>query len=381
LLTTAGLMIRSLMNAVSVDPGFNPYHLLALDLSLPPTKYVTPEEKSIFFTQAVQRLRDVPGARAAGAALCPPLVGVYQDSAYMLAEHPVRSVVDLPTAASNIVVPGYFETIQAPLLSGRFFNNFDTASSRLVAIVNQSFAYRYWPGEDAIGKLLREGGPKGNQPYREIVGVVNDLKQDGMDVEARPEVFLPVTQFPFASWTSFQAMTFVVRTDGDPTSVAETAKNQLQSMDKDLAVTAIRPMTQYMSQALERRGFTTVLLAAFAALALLLASVGAYGVMAYNVSQMAQEIGVRLALGATTGIVRKLVLGEALVLTSLGIVIGCAGALLATHWVNSLLFNTQAVDPAIFGSVSVVLLAVGILGSYLPMRRAMTIDPATALRS
>jgi putative ABC transport system permease protein len=381
LVASAGLMIRSLLNAVKVDPGFKVDHLLALDLVLPPTKYVRAEEKSVFFTQAVQRLRNISGVHAAGAALSPPFAGVSADSSFMLADHPVRSVVDLPTAASNIVVPGYFETMQVPLLQGRFFKDLDTEHSRLVAIVNQSFARRYWPGGSAVGKLIREGGPKGNQPYREIVGVVDDVKQEGMDVEPRPEVFLPVTQIPFAPWTSFQAMTFVVRTEADPLSIADSAKAQLQAVDRDLPVTAVRPMTEYMSDSLECRTFCTVLLAGFAGLALLLAAVGTYGVMAYNIGQKIQEIGVRMALGATIGGIRQLVLWEALSLTSLGIMIGWVGAIGSTRWLAGLLFGTPATDPIIFGFVSVLLLMVAMLASYLPARRAMAVDPATALRA
>jgi putative ABC transport system permease protein len=380
LLTTSGLMIRSMINAVKVDPGFQVDHLLALDVVLSPTKYDREGEKSVFFTQAVQRLRALPGVHAASAAIFLPLTG-HNDTAFMLADHAVESVVDLPTAASNIVVPGYFETLRVPLLQGRFFSGADTQDSRLVAIVNLSFAAQHWPADSAIGKLLREGGPKGNQPYREIVGVVADLKQSGMDVQTRPEVFLPITQFPFAPWTSLQAMTFVVRTHGDPLSISESAKKQLQATDKDLPVTAIRSVTEYMSESLERRKFCTVLFGTFAALALLLAAVGTYGVMAYNVSQKTQEIGVRMALGASAGRICRLVLGEALILASLGILIGWAGALASTHWVASLLFGIQATDPTIFASVAVLLLLVALLASYVPMRRALSIDPATALRA
>jgi putative ABC transport system permease protein len=207
LVATSGLMIRSMMNAVKVDPGFQVDHLLALDVVLSPNKYGRDEEKSVFFTQAVQRLRALPGVHAASAAIFLPLTG-HNDTAFMLADHPVESVVDLPTAASNVVVPGCFEALRVPLFQGRFFSDADTQNSRLVAIVNQSFAGQHWPTESAIGKLLREGGPKANQPYREIVGVVAGLKQSGMDVQTHPEVFLPVTQFPFAPWTSLQAMTF-----------------------------------------------------------------------------------------------------------------------------------------------------------------------------
>ena len=380
LVTTSGLMIRSMMNAVKVEPGFQADHLLALDVVLSPRKYVGEGEKSMFFNQAVRRLRDLPGVRAASAAIFPPLTG-YNDTAFMLADHAVESVIDIPTAASNIVVPGYFETLRVPLLQGRFFADSDTQNSRLVAIVNRSFADQHWPAESAIGKLVREGGPKGNQPYREIIGVVADMKQSGMDVQVRPEVFLPVTQFPFAPWTSLEAMTFVVRTDGDPMAIAESAQKQLQVTDKDLPVTAVRPMTDYMSQSLERRRFCTFLFGAFATLALLLAAVGTYGVMAYNVSQKTQEIGIRIAFGASVARIRRLVLGEALILASLGILIGWAGALASTHWVASLLFGIQANDPTIFGSVAALLLIVALLASYIPMRRALSVDPASALRA
>jgi putative ABC transport system permease protein len=380
LVTTSGLMIRSMMNAVKVDPGFQVDHLLALDVVLSPTKYDREGDKSVFFTQAVQRLRALPGVHAASAAIFLPLTG-HNDTAFMLADHAVESVVDLPTAASNVVVPGYFETLRVPLLQGRFFSDADTQNSRLVAVVNQSFARQHWPTESAIGKLLREGGPKGNQPYREIVGVVADLKQSGMDVRTRPEVFLPVTQFPFAPWTSLQAMTFVIRTKGDPLSISESAKKQLQATDKDLPVTAIRPMTEYMSESLERRKFCTLLFGTFAALALLLATIGTYGVMAHNVSQKTQEIGVRMAFGASAGRICRLVLGEALLLASAGIVIGWAGAVASTRWIASLLFRTQATDPAIFGFVAALLLIVALLASYIPMRRALSVDPASALRA
>ena len=381
LLTVAGLVIRSLSNAVNVDPGFQAHNLLALDLTLPPTKYVGGSEKAVLFTQAVQNLKDLPGARAAGASLCPPLAGVCTDSAFMLADHAVESVVDLPTAASNIVVPGYFEAMKVPLRDGRFFSDLDTERSRSVAIVNQSFARRYWPNESAIGKRIREGGPTGGQPYRDIVGVVADLKQNGMDAEPRPEVFFPVTQFPFAPWTALKAMTFVVRTDGDPLSITEVAKTALQAADKDLPVTRVRPMTWYMAGSLERRRFSTLLLAAFAGLALLLAAVGTYGVMAYNINQKIHEIGVRMALGATASQIGALVFRETLLLASLGTVAGWSGSLFSSQLLASQLFGVRATDPLTFGCVAALLVIVAGLASYLPMRSAIAVDPTTALRS
>jgi putative ABC transport system permease protein len=380
LLTASGLVIRSLANATEINPGFEAEHLLALDLTVPPTKYVRWDEKAVLFTQAIDRLKGLTGVKAAGAALCAPFSGVCVDSAFMLADHPVVSVVDLPTAASNIVGPGYLEAMQAPLLAGRFFSEFDNQQGRLVAIVNERLATRYWPHESAIGKKIREGGPQGGQPYREIVGVVADIKQTGMDADARPEVFLPLTQFPFAPWTDLRAMTFVVRTNGDPKVIAGTAKNELLAVDKDLPVTTVRAMVDNISESLERRKFSTLLLASFALLALLLAAVGTYGVMAYNVSQSAHEIGVRVALGATPASIRNLIFGKALFLTATGIAIGWIGVIVSTRWLGSLLFGVRPTDPLTFGSVAILLLAVAVFASSVPMRRATTVEPSVVVR-
>jgi putative ABC transport system permease protein len=380
LVTAAGLVVRSLINAMTVDPGFQAGQLLAMDLTLPATKYVEPSERSALFVQAVQRLQTLSGVRSAGAASCPPLVGVCSDDAYMLGDRLVASVADLPTAASNFVVPGYFEALQAPLLEGRFFTESDDQRSRLVVIVNQSFARRWWPTESAVGKQLREGGPQGKQPLREIVGIVGDVKQNGVDGVQKPEVFLPITQFPLAPWDHWQAMTFVVRTKGDPLAIVESAKKEVQAFDKDLPLTGVQPMTQYIIESLARRKFSTALLGLFGALALILAAVGTYGVMAYNVSQQTQEIGTRMALGATTANIRGLVLREALRLTSAGIVIGLAGALISTRWLASLLFGVRATDPITLCLVAAALVVIALLASYIPMKRATMIAPSEALR-
>jgi putative ABC transport system permease protein len=380
LLTCSGLVIRSLANAMKADPGFEASHLLTLNLTVPPTKYVGWGDKAILFTQAVDRLKLLPNVRAAGAAACPPLSGICVDTSFMLADHPVASVVDLPTAASNIVTPGYLEAMQSPLLSGRFFSEADNQTTRLVAIINQSFAARYWPHESAIGKKIREGGPEGGQPYREIVGVVGNVKQSGMDIDARPEVFLPLTQAPFAPWTELHAMTFIVRTNGKPESIADSAKSKLLAMDKDLPVTSVRAMTQYISDSLTRRKFSTLLLASFALIALLLAAVGIYGVMAYNVKQSSHEIGVRMALGASPASIRNLVLGKAVSLAATGIAIGAIGVVVSTHWLGSMLFGVRPADPLIFGIVAFVLLAVAVFASSVPIRDATTVDPATIVR-
>lgn len=380
LVSAAALAARSLAKVMTTQLGFEVNHVLAMDLTLPSTKYLDPEQRSALFLQAVQRLRSLPGVSGAGAVSCPPLIGVCLDDAFMLADHPVASVVDLPTAASNIVVPGYFEALRVPLVKGRFFTDSDDRRSRLVVIVNQTFAHRWWPTESAIGKLIREGGPQGQQPYREIIGVVGDAKQNGADGEQRAEVFLPSTQFPFAPWNSLNAITFVVRTKGDPRLIAEVAKREVQRFDKDLPLTSVRPMSEYVVDSSARREFATALLGAFAALALLLAAVGTYGVMAYNVSQRVREIGTRMALGATSADIGRLILQETLTLASVGVVLGFAGSLVSGRWLSGFLFGVRAHDPMTFGAVALTLITTALLAGYVPMRRATKIAPTQAIR-
>jgi putative ABC transport system permease protein len=380
LLTGAGLLLRSLTNAMKVDPGFAAEHLVTLDLTIPSTRYAEPHRKVLLLTQAVEGLTSIAGVRAAGAVQCPPLQGVCNDTAFMLADHPVTSVVDIPTAASNIVGPGYFETMHVRLLAGRVFVPSDDRRTRLVAIVNHSFATHHWPLESAVGKRLREGGPQGQQPYREIVGVVADVKQGGMDAPARPEVFLPVTQFPFAPWTELQRMTFIVRTDGDPLSVVAAARRELSAIDKDLPVTGVRTMAQHVSESLERRRASTRLLSVFALLGLLLAAVGTYGVMAYHVGQRTQEIGVRMALGATPNTIRMLVVRQALSFAALGIALGWTASLLSARWITTWLFGVETADPIVFGSVGAVLVLTVLLASSVPVQRALSVEPAFIVR-
>ncbi len=381
LVMSAALLVRSLANANNADPGFRPDHILAMDLMLPPSTYADAGRQAVFYMQAVQRLQALAGAKSAGAAFCPPLVGVCASNAFMLADRPVATVADLPTAASNIVVPGYFEAIQAALVEGRFFTESDNRQSRKVAIVNQSFARRYWPQGSALGRQIKEGGPERNEPYREVVGVVADIKQSGMDRDPGPEVFFPVMQFPFAPWDSLQAMTFVVRTKGDPVALAGAAKAAVQALDKDLPLTAVRPMKEYRAESLARREFSTVLLGIFGMLALVLAAVGTYGVMAYSVNQRRHEIGTRMALGAQPGDIRRLVLGETMSLTVKALGLGLAGVWVSNRWIRGLLFGVKPFDPLTLTAACGVLAAVALLASYIPMRRAAEVDPVRALRS
>jgi predicted permease len=379
-LTSAGLFLRSFVNAMRADPGFVPGHVLTLDLIIPPSTYSDPARKVLLLTEAVERLRAIPGVRAAGGSQCPPLFGVCVDTAFTLADRPVISVVDIPTAASNIVTAGFFDAMGVRLLNGRFFSEADGPNSQFVVIVNQAFVRRHWPAEDVIGKQVREGGPQGHQPYRTVVGVVADVKQSGMDLDPRPEVFLPVTQFPFAPWTELPAMTLAIRTSGDPSTFAQSARRELMTVDRDLPVTGVRTMDEQLSESMARRRFATIALAAFAGVALLLSALGIYGVMAYNVSQSRRELAVRLVLGASPGSIRALVLRRALSPTLLGVLAGWVASLGVTRTISSLLVGVSPIDPVTFSTVAAILLIVSIVATVIPLERRRAIDPAVLVR-
>lgn len=376
--TSAGLMARSLWKALAVDLGFAPDHLVAMDVTIPTTQYTTAPEKTALITQAVDQLRGLAGVQAASAAQCAPIARACTNNGFMLSDHAITSVVDLPTAALNIVAPGYFETARIPLLSGRYFSAFDDLHSRNVAIVNSAFVRQNWPAADAVGKKIREGGPNGNQPYREIVGVVADVKQSGVESGDAPQVFLPVTQFPFAPWDSLDSMTFLVR--AHDSAIAERAKEAIRAKDKDLLITAVRSVTQDVDGALARRRFATWLFGSFSLLALLLGGIGTYGVMSYGVSQREREIGTRIALGATRGAIWKMVLRETMALAAAGLAFGLLLTHVASRWIGSLLFGVGANDPWTFSAAAAVLVTAAVVATWVPMRRATRVNPAVVLR-
>ena len=374
LVVACGLLIRSLERAQSVNPGFKADHILAFDVLLPPQQY--PNDKSIaqFFTQALQQVRSLPGVVSAGAVHCPPLVGTCWGSVYLVAGQPVPRQSELPKSAFNMVDPDYFRTMQVPLLEGRYFGETDTASSPEVIIINKKMADFWWPHQSALGKRIKQGFPQDHSPYREIVGVVGDLKQEGLDAEQLSEVFEPASQSPG------EAMTLVARTESDPMLLAKTVESAIHSVDANLPLSAVQPMTQYVSDSLARRRFSTLLLTLFGGLALTLASLGIYGVMAYTVAQRTHEIGVRMALGADRRNVLALILSQGLQLGVLGVGIGLVLAAVITRWMASLLFGVSDKDPGTFAAVAVLLTLVALLACYIPARRATKVDPMVALR-
>ena len=375
LLVPCGLLLRSLVKAQAVNPGFSSDHVLAFDVMLPSRQYPRGNERrEIFFRQALETIRRLPGVVSAGAVLCPPSAGQCWGSVYELSDRPIPKQSELPHSVFNLADADYFRTMKISLNEGRYFDSGDTAKSPPVAIVNRTFARTWWPHESAVGKRVKQGFPQDPSPYREIVGVVDDVKQDGPDAQQQPEVYQPLAQTPPA------AMTLVARTVGNPMDFAKTAEDAIHSVDDKLPVSAIQPMTQYLSESLAGRKFSTLLLNLFGALAVLLAAVGIYGVVAYSVAQRTHEIGIRMALGARQTDVLRMVVSGGMRLMAVGIGIGLLCTLAVTRLLASLLFGVTAKDPLTFASVVALLATVVLVACLVPARRAAKVDPMVALR-
>jgi putative ABC transport system permease protein len=334
----AGLLVRSMQRVLSIDPGFNPDNLLTMRVMLPNDAYPLPR-KQVFYEESLARISALPGVRAAALTISLPIDGSYWDSAFFAADKPVPPRAELPDAALMPVTPNYFEMMGIRLLRGRSFNAADTEKSPHVAVINESFARQIWPGEDPIGKRFRHGFPEYQSPWREVVGVVADIKLNGVERNTPKQAYFPFAQ---ESWTNFS---IVVRTTGDPLLATAGVERTIHTIDKDLPVFAIRSMDQLLGNALATRRLTLTILASFAVLALLLAALGIYGVISYSVRQRTHEMGIRLALGAQRRDVLKLILAQGLKLSFLGVVIGLGSAFALTRWMETLLFNVRPTDP------------------------------------
>jgi putative ABC transport system permease protein len=373
LLVGAGLLVRSMQRVLSVDPGFDPENLLTMRVMLPNDAYPEPRRQA-FYEESRARIGALPGVRGVALTVSLPIDGSFWNGAFTATDKPVPPRSDLPDAAMAAVTPNYFEVIGIRLLKGRTFNATDTEKAPLVAVINETLARRIWPGEDPIGKRLRLGYPESHQPAREVVGVVADIKLNGVELSTPQQAYFPFTQ---SAWTNFS---IVVRTTGEPLQLAGSVERAIHTLDKDLPVTSIRSMDQLMGNALATRRLTLTVLASFAGLALLLAAVGIYGVIAYSVRQRTHELGIRMALGAQTRDVLKLILAQGLRLALLGVVLGLGVAVGLTRWMESLLFEVRPTDPLTFALIALVLLLVALVACWLPARRATQVDPLVALR-
>ncbi|PYU71902.1 MAG: hypothetical protein DMG52_20815 [Acidobacteria bacterium] len=373
LLIGAGLMLKSFVRMERVDPGFRADKVLTVWTILSEAKYA-PQKRAAFYQQAWQRIQALPGVKSVGAIDNLPLSGVHGGGPFTIEGHPTTSDADAPAAYRCVVSLNYFQTMSIPLLQGREFTEHDRDGSPTALIINETAARRYWPAQNPVGSRLSFTTGRTQPTWLEIVGVVKDVLHDGLESPAKPTIYLTFLQSPQAF------MVTVARTDVDPASLSPAARGAIAAVDKDQPVLMTRTMADIYSDAVAQRRFNTALIVAFGALALLLAMVGIYGLMAFAVTQRTHEIGVRIALGAQRWDVLKLVLGRGLRLALLGIVFGLAAAFFLTRFLSKLLFNVPQTDPATFIVVSLCLGGIALLASYIPARRAMRADPMLALR-
>ena len=374
LLAGAGLMIRSLERLGAVDAGFDPHHVLTMrvvDTGTPAAR------RTAYFREILDRVAAVPGVESASGINHLPLAGDLWTFSFTVEGRAAPKPSELPGAAFRVAFPGYFQTMRIPLLSGRDFTVHDDAGAPPVVIVNQTMARRYWPGEDPVGRRIHLGGPDSGERWLTIAGIVKDVEQREWGASVDNEFYFPYAQNP----ENFQRyLTVVARTAGDPLAVAASIQQQIWSLDSNLPVADVLSMDQVVNRAVWQPRFSTTILSGFAGLALLLAMVGIYGVISYEVSRRRGEIGIRMALGARPGDVVRGVLGEAAALTAAGAVAGLFGALLLTRYLQSLLYEVSTTDPAVMAAAAIALGSVALAAAWLPARRAARVDPMAALR-
>jgi putative ABC transport system permease protein len=373
LLIGAGLMIRSFWKLQHVDPGCDTSNRLTMSIGLSSIKYTDPNQQAAFFDRALEQISALPGVVSVGATTTLPLAGGGSTQPFTIEGRPESVVAEQPMALMRYINPDYFRTLGIPLRQGRFFTEQDRESGVPVIIISEAMSRQFWPGENPIGRRLTPSFHRQQGP-REIIGVVGDVKAQGLDAEDSPMMYVPYKQAPRPF------MTLVARTTSDPQNFIQAISKSIYTVDKEQALTSVRTMEQVLADSMSGRRFNMMLLIVFAGLALVLATVGVYGVMNYSVALRRRELGIRIALGAQTGDVLRLVLGQGLTLILTGTGAGLAAAYGLTRLMTILLYGVTATDFLTFASVSGVLVAVGLLASYLPARRATKVDPMIALR-
>ena len=375
LLIGAGLLINSFLRLRNVDPGFNPDNLLTMKIVLPDSKYERMAQRSAFYSELTQRLQSIPGVKSAAVTTNLPLYLQGNSISISIEGRPEPPPGQEPIMVTRMISPGYFDTMSIPLLKGRQLTDQDTDTSPDVVVISETMARRLWPGEDAIGKRIAIGRIRSQEDWIQVIGVVKDVRQFELNADPKPQMYLTYRQFGF-----FDAQDLVVKTDVDPASLAGTIRNAVWEIDKDQPVSNIRTMDTILADSIARQRFSMLLLAIFASVALVLAAVGIYGVMSYSVAQRTHEIGIRMALGAQTSAVLKLAVGYGVKLVAAGIAIGLIAAFALTRVMSTLLFGVTATDPTTFALISLLLVAVAAIASYIPARRATRVNPIIALR-
>ncbi|HJQ25172.1 MAG TPA: ABC transporter permease [Blastocatellia bacterium] len=373
LLVGAGLLVRSFARLQAVDPGFNARHLLTMRINLPMRKYDNDSKRINFFRQAIAGIKALPGVEDAGAVNWLPFAGPHAGTLVEIEGRPPLPPGEGLVTGSSVTDINYFDTMQIPLKRGRLFTEQEATEMRHVVVVNEAFARKNFPGEDPLGHRVVIYMKQENVPC-EIIGIVGDNRHMGLNIETEPMAYWPHPEltYPF--------MTLVIRTPGDPTSIASAARQVIQTLDSEQPVADVRTMASLMADSVARARFNTLLLTVFAAVAMILAAVGIYGVMSYSVTMRTHEIGLRMALGAQARDVLGLVVKQGLALTVGGVAIGLGTAFALTRIMTSLLFNVSATDPLTFAGVALGLAGIALLACYIPARRATRVDPMVALR-
>ena len=381
LLVGAGLLVKSFMRVQEVSPGFEHANVLTMRLVLPQSKYEGYERQRAFFDSLLGRLRALPGVEAVGANNILPFTGGGGSRSVLIEGRPVAQGDPLPEEQLRFVTADYFNSLRIPLLQGRDFTDRDDVNAPRVCVVSLSTAEKFWPGEEAVGKRIAYAGigAGGDPKWIEVVGIVGDVKFRGLETEARPHIYVPVYQ-PLFEGGGMPPLYVAVRTATDPAALAPAIRREVSAIDKDQPVASVKTMTERVSESVAQRRFQMTLLGIFACVALILASVGVYGVMSYTVAQRTHEIGIRMALGARPRDVLTLIVRQGMMLAVVGTLAGLAAAFASMRILNSLLYGVSASDPFTFGVVTSALFAVALIACVIPARRAMKVDPMIALR-
>jgi predicted permease len=381
LLIGAGLFLRSFWQLLQVRPGFNPHQVVTAQIWLAypndpnQNRYFTTPKRAAFMREVLRRVSALPGVEEAaiGGGGSLPLVRARNQVPFTIEGRPADSE-RTPVAEFASVSPGHFHALEIPLLSGRNFTDSDDDKGQQVVIVDEAFAQQYWPGDTPIGKRIKPGPVQSTQPWLNIIGVVGNVKSDSLESQIVPHIYLSTFQAP-----SYSSVIYA-RTSRDPGTIGDAIRREVQAVDPDVPVYAVRTMEEVVARSMAERRFALEILGVFAVIALLLASIGIYGVMAYTFSQRSHEIGIRIALGAQRSHILRMALGEGIILVALGLAAGLFGALLLTQFLRSMLYAVKPTDPVTFIAIPSLLTSVALLACFIPAERATRVDPLVALR-
>ena len=374
LLISAGLLIRSFLRLQKVDPGFRARGVLSAQITLTSGRYAEKRAQAAFVRDLIAEVHAIPGVESAGAVSELPMAGSNSTASFQVEGQQTGAADGDSLSAFRTASPGYFKTMEIPVLRGREFRDADGSDAPRAVVVDRRLAERYWSGQDPIGRRLKMTFDGPDDPWRSVVGVVGEVKHYGLNASSYPHIYIPYAQMPIPY------VCLVARTGADPAALPAALREKVRGIDTGLPLYNIKTMEQYVSGSLARPRFTTLLLGIFAAVAVILAAVGIYGVISYSVAQRTHEIGIRLALGATRRDVLRLILGQCARFSLAGVAIGIAGAVALTRLLGSLLFGVGPLDPPTYAGVSILFISVALVASYMPARRATRVDPAVALR-